>query len=88
MSGEGRAGIFTALEHLGQRVPTLAATESRNRHWTVADLEAVALLIDSPASREQIALARIEGVATNGGFGDMKHIRQIARRALGLPVSA
>lgn len=81
-----RPGVVSAREHLGQRLPDLCAKESRNRHWTQADLDAVQTLLDLPAAREQIALARIEGIAsTSTGYAEnYKRITELARKGLGL----
>lgn len=85
-NGNG-AGVVAALEHLSVRIPALCSTQSNNRHWTREDLAAVALLIDRPASREQIALARVEGICFDETMlhgTEIRRIESIARRALGL----
>lgn len=53
-------------------------------------MEAVAALVDIPASAEQIALARIEGRTALSQYANptrdyVKGIHNLARRALGLP---
>lgn len=85
------SGIVAAYAYLGERVPQIAKRESRHRPaWTIADLEAVTLLLDAPARREQIALARIEGTARFvSKYGQdetnaLEAVRIIARQALGL----
>jgi hypothetical protein len=81
--------LASAIRHLRARVAQIDAGDSRNRpRWAQADLDAVAVLVDIPASAEQIALARIEGMTGNGGYpGDIvKRAHRISRRALGLPV--
>lgn len=81
-------GIASAYEHLGARLPEIAKADSRHRpHWTQADIDAVAALLQLPASREQIALARIEGLTTYHDYSQdsRKRIHVITRKALGLP---
>ena len=83
--------LATAIRHLRARLAVADAADSRHRpHWTRSDMEAVAALVDIPASAEQIALARIEGATySSNGFGSIDrkeriHINGIARQALGI----
>ena len=82
------SGIVGALDHLQARLAVCEGTDSRHRpHWTEADMEAVAVVIDRAATREQIALARIEGLSTETLFHEAERltcIHRIARRALGI----
>lgn len=82
------ASILAALDHFDERLPIIAATDSRHRpHWTTGDIAAAAALLVRPASREQIALARIEGLTSFVGYGnnksELERVHRIARGALG-----
>lgn len=69
-----RVDIADAIRHLRARVAKIETADSRHRpHWTQADLDAVAALVDIPASAEQIALARIEGITWNGNSYEDAH---------------
>ena len=81
--------LASAIRHLRQRLATADAAPSKNRpHWSISDMEAVAALVDIPASAEQIALARIEGRASNGGgfamADTLRDVLRISREGLGL----
>jgi hypothetical protein len=83
-----RVDLASAIRHLRARLAQADSADSRHRpHWTQADMDAVAALVDIPAAAEQIALARIEGRSANGTLyrDDVRIIHNLARRALGLP---
>lgn len=78
-------------DYLRERCAKIATYDSRHLpHWTQADLEAVLqLLARRPAAQEQIALGRIEGIASenDGHYATgqaWRRTRAIARAALGL----
>lgn len=79
-----------ALNHLAGRIEGMAGKDSRHTpHWNQSDQDAVKRLLDRPAAREQVALARIEGL-TNvyPSYDEAKRltiVNVIARRVLGLP---
>lgn len=81
-------GILGALDHLQARLSVCKGADSRHRpHWTEADMQAVAAVIDRAAAREQLALARIEGLTAFTRYQEdetLGRIRVIARKALGL----
>lgn len=55
--------------------------------WTERDIEAVTVLLAVPAPTEQIALARIEGLASFPDYEASRkllRIQTIARRGLGI----
>lgn len=79
--------LAESLLYLRSRAAHVAARDSQHRpHWTADDLEAVLRLIERPAaSSEQIALARIEGIASSGYTPSaLPAIRAISIKALGL----
>jgi len=74
-----------AVLHLRERMKAVGDA-SKQPHWTKADAAAVTILLDLPARPEQIALARIEGIARNSGYvpDNLRTIYSIAAKALGL----
>jgi hypothetical protein len=95
MSQNGTHGIVWALRHLNDRLPDLVAADSRARpRWRQDDIDALSIVLERAASREQIALGRIEGVSHIAGSWTSDHkvqlklVNQIARLALGLKVAA
>lgn len=82
----------TAGKHLAERLEAMRGKDSRHTpHWNDRDQEAVKRLLDRPATREQIALARIEGITNivsqfgSDGQDRCERVSIIARAALGLP---
>lgn len=81
-----------AFEHLSARLDAMSGKDTRHTpHWNDRDQQAVWMLLEKPASRAEIALARIEGIT----FGEgtlytvaTTHIHRICRRALELPGTA
>ena len=72
--------------HLMKRLLEVETANPSNRHrWSRDDIRAVSLLLRGEATKEQIALARIEGYSRTSPYEQTERLRaisQIAREAL------